>query len=48
MAAVLQLLSSGKRQQGDANYFEALEKLTGITKADFNERMNELIKAEKF
>lgn len=45
MPAVLELLSCGKREQGDAKYFRALEKLTGISKADFNTRMSELVKA---
>ena len=45
MPAVLELLSSGKREQGDANYFRTLEKLTGISKADFNTRMSELVKS---
>ena len=43
--AVMELLGCGKREQGDANYFRTLEKLTGINKANFNVRMGELVKA---
>ncbi|MGZ3999336.1 MAG: hypothetical protein ACXVIY_01845, partial [Mucilaginibacter sp.] len=43
-APVMQLLSCGKRQSGDENYFRALEKITGITKASFNAEMWKLIK----
>ena len=46
-AAVLQLLSCGPRQKGDDNYFAALEKISGISKADFNVKMWELIKEMK-
>lgn len=42
--AVMELLSCGKREKGDENYFKALEKITGISKANFNTRMKELIK----
>jgi len=45
--AVLPLLSCGPRQKGDDNYFAALEKATGITKADFNAEMWKLVKEEK-
>ena len=45
MPAVMKLLSCGKREQGDANYFRTLEKLTGITKADFNIKMAVLVKS---
>jgi hypothetical protein len=44
-APVMQLLSCGKRQKGDDNYFIALEKVTGITKAGFNEAVWKLVKA---
>lgn len=43
-APVMQLLSCGKRQSGDENYFLALEKITGITKANFNAEMWRLLK----
>ena len=43
-ASVLELLSCGPREKGDANYFRALEKLTGITQANFNTAMWALIK----
>ena len=42
---VIQLITSGKRQSGDENYFAALNKITGINKANFNEKMWELIRA---
>jgi hypothetical protein len=41
---VLELLGCGHREKGDDNYFKVLEKLTGITKTDFNIKMWELIK----
>jgi len=44
---VMHLLGCGPRQKGDDNYFIALEKVTGITKADFNTEMWKLVKAEK-
>jgi hypothetical protein len=43
-ASVLELLSCGPREKRDANYFKALEKLTGITQANFNTAMWALIK----
>ena len=43
-APVMELLGCGKREQGDENYFKALEKLTGINKTNFNASMKELIK----
>lgn len=43
-APVLDLLKCGKRETGDANYFTALEKITGINKTNFNTMMWELIK----
>lgn len=46
-AAVKQLLACGQRQKGDDNYFAALEKVSGISKADFNTEMWKLVKAEK-
>ncbi len=42
-APVMELLGCGKREKGDENYFKTLEKITGITKANFNASMNELI-----
>jgi len=41
---VKELLACGKRETGDENYFKALEKVTGITKTNFNAAMIELIK----
>jgi len=46
-APVMQLLSCGKRQSGDDNYFKALEKISGINKANFNTEMWSLIKASR-
>jgi hypothetical protein len=46
-APILELLGCGKRQSGDDNYFKALDKLTGINKANFNAKMWELVKASK-
>lgn len=42
--AVLELLGCGKREKDDENYFKALEMITGITKANFNNSMSEFIK----
>lgn len=43
-APVMELLSCGKRQSDDENYFLALEKISGITKTSFNAEMWKLIK----
>jgi hypothetical protein len=43
-ATVLELISCGKREPGDDNYFKALEKVSGITKARFNDAVWGLIK----
>jgi hypothetical protein len=45
--AVMELLSCGKKEKGDDNYFKALERLTGITKANFTLKVGALIKAAK-
>ncbi|RYE25506.1 MAG: hypothetical protein EOP45_04690 [Sphingobacteriaceae bacterium] len=42
-APVMILLSCGKREKGDANYFAALKKVTGVTSAEFNSYVWELI-----
>jgi len=44
---VIQLITCGKRKNGDENYFAALNKITGINKASFNVKMWELIKAAR-
>lgn len=44
MPVVLQLVACGKKEKGDDNYFNMLEKLTGIIKANFNSEVNNLIK----
>ena len=41
---VIELLSCGKKQPGNENYFNALEKITGISKGNFNSNVWELIK----
>jgi len=43
---VMELLGCGNREAGDENYFKALEKVSGITKADFNKNIDELLKNE--
>jgi hypothetical protein len=42
--AVMTLLSCGRREKGDANYFKALKKITGITENNFNKEINRLLK----
>jgi hypothetical protein len=44
--AVLELVTCGKKQPGDENYFAALNKITGINKTNFNENVEKLIEAE--
>lgn len=46
-APVMELLGCGKREKGDENYFKVLEKVTGISKADFNAEMLKLINVSK-
>jgi len=41
---VMDLLTCGKIEKGDENYFKALEKVAGITKADFNTEVWKLIR----
>ncbi len=45
-AIVKELLSCGKYQKNNENYFLALEKITGITKANFNSKVWMLINNE--
>lgn len=40
---VLELLTCGKYEEGNENYFKVLEKLTGINKLNFNKEIGELI-----
>ena len=42
--AVMDLLSCGRREKGDANYFKALARITGITENNFNKEINRLLK----
>lgn len=46
-ASVLEFVSCGKYNKENDNYFQSLEKLTGINKANFNEKVWQLINAEK-
>lgn len=46
-AGVWEFLNCGKYEKGNENYYKALEKLTGITKANYNEKVWELINNEK-
>ena len=43
--AVLELVSCGKKEKDNANYFIALEKITGIKQQTFNESVWKLIKS---
>jgi hypothetical protein len=43
-AAVMELLSCGKKEADNANYFKALEKITGISKSNFSSKVASLIK----
>ena len=45
--SVWELLTCGKWEKGNEAYYQALEKLTGITKADYNDKIWELITNEK-
>lgn len=44
-SAVMTLLSCGKKEKEDGNYFKALEQLTGITKENFNTNIRSLVAA---
>ena len=44
---VWQFLNCGKLEKGNENYFKSLEKLTGITKVNYNDKIWELINEEK-
>lgn len=46
-AAVWELLKCGKYEKSNENYYKTLEKLTGINKSNYNEKVWELIKKEK-
>ena len=46
-AGVWQLLTCGPQEKGNENYYKALEKLTGITKLNYNQEVEKLIAAEK-
>jgi len=43
--SVIELLSCGKKEKGNENYFKALEKIAGISKSNFNASVWALIKA---
>ncbi|MEO6980473.1 MAG: hypothetical protein ABI113_18925, partial [Mucilaginibacter sp.] len=42
--APMALLTCGKIEKGDENYFKALEKVSGITKANFNAEVLKLVR----
>jgi hypothetical protein len=44
---VMELLGCGKREEGEENYYKALETVSGISKVDFNKAVWELIKSEQ-
>lgn len=44
---VWEFLNCGPYEKGNANYYKSLEKLTGITKQNYNEKVWELINLEK-
>jgi hypothetical protein len=46
-AGVWELMNCGKFEKGNEAYYKALEKQTGITKANYNEKIWELIRNEK-
>jgi len=43
-ASVIELLSCGKKEKGNEKYFQVLEKITGISKKNFNDTIRNLIK----
>jgi hypothetical protein len=43
--SLIELLSCGKKEKGNENYFKALEKITGISKNNFNVMVWTLLKA---
>ena len=45
-AGVWELLNCGPYEKGNANYYETLEKLTGITRKNYNKEIWKLIKEE--
>ena len=45
-AQVIAFVSCGKKQPDNANYFTALEKITGITKATFNVEVEKLVEGK--
>ena len=46
-AGVWELLAVGPFEKGNKKYYQALEKLTGITKETYNDKIWELINNEK-
>ena len=44
---VWELLNVGPFEKGNEKYYQTLEKLTGITKANYNDTITELINQEK-
>ena len=46
-SAVWEFLNCGKWEKGNQKYYQSLEKLTGITKSNYNDKIWELINNEK-
>jgi len=44
-SAVLELLNCGKKEKGDANYFAAIKRLTGVDEPQYNQFVWKLIRA---
>ena len=44
--AVVELLSCGKKEKDNENYFKALDKVTGISKINFNQYIQKLVDNE--
>ena len=46
-ASVWQFLNCGKQAADNANYYQVLEKLTGINATNYNQKIDELVKLSK-
>ena len=44
--AVWKMLNTGKYQKGNANYYAALQQLTGVSADNYNQWVYQLVKAE--
>ena len=45
--AVMEFLSCGKYEAGNDNYFQALDKITGINRSNFNANVEKLVEGEQ-